>query len=74
MGRKVLSASGLQRCGIERVLMIYRKEIRDRNKQKVARGGGKKTQIKRVKLSPGTQHTDLWIQVTLESLEKASSL
>lgn len=72
MGKKVLSASGLQRCGNERVLMIYRKEIRDRNNQKLVSGGGKNG--KRVRLSPGIQHTDLWIQVTLDSLEKASRL
>lgn len=45
-GKKVLSASGLQRCGIERVLMLQRKETRDRNKQKLARGGGEKTKEK----------------------------
>lgn len=69
-GKESSVASRLQRCGIERVLMIYRKEIRDRNKQKLVRGGEKK--VKRVRLSPGTQHTNLWIRITLESLEKAS--
>lgn len=31
----------------KRALMIYRKEIRDRNKQKVARGGENKKQSKK---------------------------